>query len=45
MMNQFFNVAAFELMDLSLDNHPQLQHWYETLKQRPAVERGMKVPG
>ncbi|MEN9869877.1 MAG: hypothetical protein RLZZ171_860, partial [Cyanobacteriota bacterium] len=27
------------------ENHPQLKQWCETLKQRPAVDRGMKVPG
>jgi GST-like protein len=37
-------VAAFEFMDLTLNNHSQLKRWYETLKQRPAVDRGMKVP-
>ncbi|MEY2832726.1 MAG: hypothetical protein RLZZ574_1984 [Cyanobacteriota bacterium] len=38
-------IAAFEFMDLTLDNHSQLKQWYETLKQRPAVNRGMQVPG
>jgi GSH-dependent disulfide-bond oxidoreductase len=38
-------VAAFEFMELTLDNHSQLKQWYETLKQRPAVDRGMQVPG
>ena len=38
-------VAAFDVMELTLENHPQLKQWYETLKQRPAVNRGMKVPG
>ena len=38
-------VAAFDVMELTLENHPQLKQWYETLKQRPAVDRGMKVPG
>jgi GST-like protein len=35
-------IAAFEFMDLTLDNHSQLKQWYETLKQRPAVNRGMQ---
>jgi GSH-dependent disulfide-bond oxidoreductase len=38
-------IATFEVMELTLENHPQLKHWYETVKQRPAVDRGMKVPG
>jgi GST-like protein len=38
-------VAAFEFMELTLENHQQLKHWYEEVKQRPAVDRGMKVPG
>ncbi|MGL5832683.1 MAG: glutathione S-transferase C-terminal domain-containing protein [Waterburya sp.] len=38
-------VATFEFMELTLENHPQLQHWYEEVKQRPAVDRGMKIPG
>ncbi len=37
-------VAAYQFMELTLDEHPALKHWYETIKQRPAVERGMKVP-
>lgn len=37
-------VAAFKFMELTLDNHPQLKHWYEEVKQRPAVDRGMKIP-
>lgn len=38
-------VAAFEFMELSLETYPQLKYWYETLKKRPAVDRGMKIPG
>ncbi len=37
-------VGAYRFMELSLEEHPQLQRWYETIKQRPAVARGMKVP-
>ena len=37
-------IAAYQFMDLSLEGHSQLQRWYETIKQRPAVDRGMKVP-
>ncbi|MDJ0571951.1 MAG: glutathione S-transferase N-terminal domain-containing protein [Pleurocapsa sp. MO_192.B19] len=37
-------VAAYQFMELTLDEHPALKRWYEIIKQRPAVERGMKVP-
>lgn len=37
-------IAAHQFMELTLDNHAQLKSWYETIKQRPAVDRGMKVP-
>lgn len=37
-------IAAHQFMDLSLAEHSQLQRWYETIKQRPAVDRGMQVP-
>ena len=37
-------VGAYRFMELSLEEHPQLERWYETIKQRPAVARGMKVP-
>ena len=37
-------IAAYEFMELSLDGHQELKRWYETIKQRPAVDRGMKVP-
>ena len=38
-------IAAHQFMELTLDNHNHLKSWYETVKQRPAVDRGMKVPG
>jgi GSH-dependent disulfide-bond oxidoreductase len=38
-------VAAYKFMELTLDEHPELKRWYEIITQRPAVERGMKVPG
>ena len=38
-------IAAHKFMELTLDNHSHLKSWYETVKQRPAVDRGMKVPG
>ena len=37
-------IAAHQFMKLTLDNHSHLKSWYETVKQRPAVDRGMKVP-
>lgn len=37
-------VAAYEFQELTLDNHPNLKRWFETLSQRPAVQRGMKIP-
>jgi GSH-dependent disulfide-bond oxidoreductase len=37
-------IAAYEFMGLTLDHHPNLKRWFETVKQRPAVEKGMKVP-
>ena len=38
-------IAAHQFMELTLDNHSHLKSWYETVKQRPAVDRGMKIPG
>ncbi|WP_017652115.1 glutathione S-transferase family protein [Fortiea contorta] len=37
-------VAIYEMQGLTLDNHPNLHRWVETLQQRPAVQRGMNVP-
>ena len=37
-------VAVYEFQGLSLDNHPNLKRWVETVQQRPAVQQGMKVP-
>lgn len=37
-------VAIYELQGLTLDEHPSLKRWVETLQQRPAVQQGMKVP-
>jgi GST-like protein len=37
-------VSIYESQGLTLDNHPNLKRWVETLQQRPAVQRGMKVP-
>jgi GST-like protein len=37
-------IAIYDFQGLSLDGHPHLRRWVETLNQRPAVQRGMKVP-
>ncbi|MEM7758953.1 MAG: glutathione S-transferase C-terminal domain-containing protein [Cyanobacteria bacterium P01_A01_bin.40] len=38
-------IAAYRFMNLSLDNYTQLKRWYETIKLRDTVAKGMKVPG
>ena len=37
-------VAVYNFQGLTLDNHPDLKRWLETVQQRPAVQRGMAVP-
>jgi GST-like protein len=37
-------VAVYEFQGLTLDNHPNLKRWVETVQQRRAVQQGMKVP-
>ncbi|MBE9177001.1 glutathione S-transferase N-terminal domain-containing protein [Oculatella sp. LEGE 06141] len=37
-------VAIYEFQQLTLENHPHLKRWVETIAQRPAVQRGMAVP-
>lgn len=37
-------VAIYEFQGLTLDDRPHLKRWVETMQQRPAVQRGMKVP-
>ncbi|MBE9043637.1 glutathione S-transferase N-terminal domain-containing protein [Pleurocapsales cyanobacterium LEGE 10410] len=37
-------IAAYQFMELSLEEYPELKRWYETIKQRPAVDRGMNIP-
>lgn len=37
-------VAVYDFQGLTLDNRPNLKRWVETVQQRPAVQRGMKVP-
>ena len=34
---------AYKYLGLALDDHPHLQRWMETLKQRPAVQKGMAI--
>ncbi|MGL5084046.1 MAG: glutathione S-transferase N-terminal domain-containing protein [Microcoleaceae cyanobacterium] len=36
-------VAGYEMMGLTLDHHPNLKRWVETLEKRPAVQKGMAV--
>ena len=37
-------IVIYEWQGLTLDSHPNLKRWVETVQQRPAVERGMAVP-
>ncbi|PIG93788.1 glutathione binding-like protein [Gloeocapsopsis sp. IPPAS B-1203] len=37
-------VAIYDFQGLTLDNHPNLKRWVETMQQRPAVQSGMSVP-
>ncbi|MDP8965300.1 MAG: glutathione S-transferase N-terminal domain-containing protein [Cyanobacteriota bacterium] len=37
-------IALYEWQGLTLDSHPHLKRWVETIQQRPAVKRGMAVP-
>jgi GST-like protein len=37
-------VAIHEWQGLTLDSHPNLKRWVETMQQRPAVQGGMAVP-
>ncbi|MCG5060275.1 MAG: glutathione S-transferase N-terminal domain-containing protein [Limnoraphis sp. WC205] len=36
-------VAAYEYLGVTLDNHLNLKRWVETMKKRPAVQKGMAV--
>ena len=36
-------VAIYEFQGLTLDAHPHLQRWVNTMAARPAVQKGMKV--
>ncbi len=37
-------VTIYEFQGMTLDNHPNLKRWHDTVSNRPAVQRGMKVP-
>ncbi len=37
-------VAIYEFQGLTLDNHPHLKRWVETVQNRPSVQKGMQVP-
>lgn len=37
-------VAIYEMQGLTLDDHPNLKRWVESIAQRPAVQKGMAVP-
>lgn len=37
-------IASYQFMDLTLDDHPHLKKWFETVNTRPAVQKGMAVP-
>ena len=37
-------VMGYEYLGLTLDDHPQLQRWVDTLKGRSPVQKGMGVP-
>ncbi|MBW4560473.1 MAG: glutathione S-transferase N-terminal domain-containing protein [Mojavia pulchra JT2-VF2] len=37
-------VAIYNMQGLTLDNHPNLKRWVETVGDRPAVQRGMHIP-
>lgn len=37
-------VAIYEMQGLTLDHHPNLKRWVESIAQRPAVQKGMAIP-
>ena len=37
-------VTIYELQGMTLDTHSNLKRWHDTVSNRPAVQRGMKVP-
>jgi GSH-dependent disulfide-bond oxidoreductase len=38
-------VARYEWHKTNLDDYPNVKRWFEAVSARPAVQRGMKVPG
>jgi GST-like protein len=38
-------VARYEWHKTNLDDYPNVKRWFEAISARPAVQRGMKVPG
>jgi GST-like protein len=36
-------IVGHQFVGLTLDNHPHLKRWIETMQQRPAVQRGMAL--
>ncbi len=36
-------VAAYQFLGVTLDHHPNLKQWVETMQQRPAVQKGMAI--
>ena len=38
-------VARHEWQNIDLANYPNVRRWYEAIAARPAVQRGMAVPG
>ncbi|MGB3755877.1 MAG: glutathione binding-like protein [Rivularia sp. (in: cyanobacteria)] len=37
-------ITIYEIQEMTLDNHPNLKRWHDTVSNRSAVQRGMKVP-
>lgn len=37
-------VASYEFQGLTLNHHPNLKRWFETIQARSAVQKGMNVP-
>jgi len=37
-------VWRHEIHQVKLEEYPNVKHWYETISERPAVQRGMEIP-
>jgi GST-like protein len=37
-------IAGYSFQGLTLDHHPHLKRWFETIQARPAVTKGMLIP-